>query len=214
MISVIIPVYSLTDEMNDMADNAFQSAWMTLDYDAVPQTVEFIAVDDGSPVPFKNPVGETITLKENSGYTVAVNTGLAAAQGDILVVGNSDLTFLHGWLTGLVRTLDTYDIATLPTTDQTWETRDEITENEKFGALFAMKRETYEKLGPLDIRFRGYFVDTAYRRRALDMGLTIGKNWNYLVEHQAKATYSKVDGADDEYQQAKEIYTNIFGGLE
>ena len=214
MISVIIPVYSLTDEMNDMADNAFQSAWMTLDYDAVPQTVEFIAVDDGSPVPFKNGFGKTITLKENSGYTVAVNTGLEAAQGDILVVGNSDLTFLHGWLTGLVRTLDTYDIATLPTTDQTWETRDEITENEKFGALFAMKRETYEKLGPLDIRFRGYFVDTAYRRRALDMGLTIGKNWNYLVEHQAKATYSKVDGADDEYQQAKEIYTNIFGGLE
>ena len=214
MISVIIPVYSLTDEMNDMADNAFQSAWMTLDYDAVPHSIEFIAVDDGSPVPFKNPVGETITLKENSGYTVAVNNGLEAAQGDILVVGNSDLTFLHGWLTGLVRTLDTYDIATLPTTDQTWETRDEITENEKFGALFAMKRETYEKLGPLDIRFRGYFVDTAYRRRALDMGLTIGKNWNYLVEHQAKATYSKVDGADDEYQQAKEIYTNIFGGLE
>lgn len=214
MISVIIPVYSLTEDMNEMAENAFLSAWMTLDYDAVPHSIEFIAVDDGSPVPFKNPLGETITLPENSGYTTAVNTGLEAARGDILVVGNSDLTFLHGWLTGLVRTLETYDIATLPTTDQTWETRDEITKNDKFGALFAMKRETYEKLGPLDIRFRGYFVDTAYRRRALDMGLTIGKNWNFLVEHAAKGTYSQVDGADDEFLKAQEIYTSIFGGLE
>lgn len=214
MISLIIPVYSLTPEMNDMAENAFQSAWMTLDYDAVPESLEFIAVDDGSPVPFKNPVGETITLPENSGYTQAVNAGLEAARGDILVVGNSDLTFLHGWLTGLVRTLETYDIATLPTSDQTWETRDEITENDKFGALFAMKRATYEKLGPLDIRFRGYFVDTAYRRRALDSGLTIGKNWNYLVEHAAKSTYEKIDTADEEFQEAQKIYKHIFGGLE
>lgn len=200
--------------MDEMADNAFRSAWMTLDYDDVPDSVEFIAVDDGSPVAFSNCFGTTITLPENQGYTHAVNRGLESASGDTLVVGNSDITFYPGWLTGLVRTLDKYDIATIPTSDQTWETRDEVTEGDKFGSLFAMTRKAYQKLGPLDERFRGYFVDLAYRRKALDAGLTIGKNWKYLVEHKAKATYSRVDSIDTEYATAAELYEKLFGSLE
>ncbi len=214
MISVVIPVYSISDEMNDMALNAFESAWMTLDFDALNHSIEFIAVDDGSPVPFTNPNGETITLPENRGYTYAVNRGLEAAGGDILVVGNSDITFLHGWLTGLVRTLEDYDIASIPTSDQTWETHDKITDGDKFGAIFAMTRSAYETLGPLDEEFRGYFVDTDYRRRALNAGLKIGKNWNYLVEHQAKATYDQIDTKDLEFQAAQQTYLRKWGKLE
>lgn len=207
MNSLIIPFYHITDELVEITKRCLNS----LKYEPVD---EVILVDDCSPIREDFPGYQVIRNLENRGYTHSVNRGLEAAQGDVLIVGNNDLIFTPGWLTSLREALEEHDIATLPTSDQTWETQDKITKNDKFGSLFAMSRATYEKLGPLDERFRGYFVDTDFRRRALNSGMTIGKNWNCLVEHEAKSTYSQVDGADEEFIRAKEIYKSKWGGLE
>lgn len=207
MNTLIIPFYHINEGLVETTKRCLNS----LKYEPVD---EVILIDDCSPIRENFPGYQVLRNLENRGYTHSVNRGLEAAQGDVLIVGNNDLIFTPGWLTSLLEALENHDIATLPTSDQTWETQDKITKNDKFGSLFAMSRDTYEKLGPLDERFRGYFVDTAYRRRALDMGLTIGKNWNCLVEHEAKSTYSQVDGADEEFTNAQEIYKYIFGGLE
>lgn len=208
MISLIIPFYNVSDELVETTKRCIDS----LKYE---MPGELILVDDASPVYHYFGAYPTIVNRENRGYTYSVNRGLEAAHGDILVVGNNDLTFTPEWLTGLVRTLEMgYDIAVIPTSDQTYETKDEITEKEKFGSLFAMTRKTYQTLGLFDEQFRGYYVDTDYRRRAINAGLKIGKNWKYLVEHEARATYSVVDSKNDEFNTATELYKAKWGCVE
>lgn len=53
-----------------------------------------------------------------------------------------------------------------------------------------------------------------HRDIALEIIETFPNEAMEFVEHAAKGTYSQVDGADEEFLKAQEIYTSIFGGLE
>jgi len=205
--SMIIPCYFLDESYIDMTDRCLDSMGRE-------EPDEVIIVDDGSPMHAEFANTEYIRLDENSGFTKAVNTGLENATGDILIICNNDIIFYPGWLKGLTDTLKTHDISHICVSDQSWETKDEITENDKFGSLWAMKRETYEKLGELDEQFKSYFSDLDYWRRAQNAGLKIGKNHNYIVEHKGKHTYKVVDPKDKGYNEAKELYIKKWGFLE
>ncbi len=158
---------------------------------------------------------QIIVIANNQPYAVNVNNALRAATGEILVVGNNDLIFTEGWLKGLLKPLEEgFDIATVWTSDQNVQLEDRIEEDAKFGSLFAMTREAYEKLGGFDEQFRGYFSDLDMRRRALDMGLKIGKNLNTVVGHESKSTYNKTDPKDSEYLRSKILYEIKHGVLE
>jgi len=135
------------------------------------------------------------------------------ATGDVLILGNNDLVFPEGWLEELLSVLDSgYDIATCWTSDQDDIVMgDHIEEDAKFGALFAMRREVYETIGPFDEQFKGYFSDTDYRRRALDAGFTIGKTYNLVVHHHAKATYTLTDPDDKEFIRSARLYEIKWG---
>jgi len=157
---------------------------------------------------------QLILIADNAPYTVNVNSGLKAATGDILIIGNNDITFPEKWLTELVQPLNNgYDVATCWTSDQKYILEDKIEDNAKFGSLFAMKRQVYEIVGDFDEQFKGYFADDDYRQRILAQGLTIGKNCNFVVDHIAKATYTLTDPEDEEFKKAKLLY-EIKHGLE
>lgn len=214
MISLVTPVYSLDDDMLQMARTAVQTARQYSDAE-----LESIVVDDGSPVAFVSDQDIIVRLPVNSGYSVATNTGLRLATGDILICGNSDLVYTPGWLEALTKVFDSgYDIATLLTSDQSYETRDEIVHlngpGGKFGSLFAMTRNVYETIGGFDERFRGYFSDTDFRRRALNAGFKAGKNWGHLVEHKARATYEALGIEETEFLEAQGVYKSIWGKVE
>lgn len=147
------------------------------------------------------------------GYSKTTNKALRLAKGDILIVGNNDLTFPEKWIAELLKPLNNgYDIATCWTSDQKdIEVKQKIEGGAKFGSLFAMTREVYETLGGFDEQFKGYFSDTDYRRRALDAGFAIGKNLNLVVQHEAKATYKQTDPDDNEFQEAKLLYEIKYG---
>lgn len=211
MNSVIIPCYFLDESYITMTEKCVQSLKDTTD------DLEIIIIDDGSPISPK-PIdgtkyfGRTI----NGGYTSAVNLGLYRATGDVLIIANNDITFLPGWYEALMKPIEMgYDISTIRTTDcDGWETEDKITDDDKFGSLFAMKREVYDLLGGFSKRFRGYFADLDYRRRALNAGLKIGKNHNGLVEHIGKKTYSESDPADNEFLEMRDKYMKVWGFIE
>lgn len=153
--------------------------------------------------------------ERGSGYSKTVNTALEAAQGDILVIGNNDITFHQNWLVELLLPLQAgYDISTCWSSNQPYTLEDRIEADAKFDCLWAMRRAVYEKIGGLDERFRGYFADTDYRRRALNMGFRIGKNCSMVVEHVSKATYRATDPTDEEYKQAMKLYELKHGFLE
>lgn len=208
MTSLIIPVYTETQGLVDMTDRCLTSILRH-----TPPNVEVIIVDDGSTIPYKANIGKLITLEENGGYSKAVNTALEAAQGDILVIGNNDLTFHENWLPELLFPLNVgFDIATCWTSDQrNIKLQDKIQKDAVFGSLLAMTRQTYETIGGFDEQFRGYFADTDYRKRALSYGIKIGKNMNMVVQHEAKATYAVTDPTDYEFHKASFLFEEKWG---
>lgn len=152
----------------------------------------------------------------NQGYPAAVNTGLKAVTGDIIIVSNNDIVFTPGWLEALLKPLTLgYDVSSICTSDQGWETRDEITEGDRFGSLWAIKRQVYGKIGGLDERFgRGTFEDADYWRRALAAGFRVAKNHAGLVEHLGRRTFDTIDPGHQTFEANKKIYLDKWGKLD
>lgn len=192
--SIIVPCYWVDEDL-------IQATWDCMNSMKYQYADETIWVDDGSPLKWNRyelawwKDSHLITRKTNGGFPAAVNTGLEAATSDVFIISNNDITFTPGWLTGLLKPLqEGYDISSVVTSDQGWETRDEITSDDRFGSLWAMKREVYDTIGGLDEDFgTGTFEDADYYLRAKEAGFRIGKNWNTLVEHIGRATFDKVD---------------------
>lgn len=178
-----------------------------------PQDVEVIIVDDGSPIPYKSNIGKLIALKENGGYSHAVNSALEVAKGDVIVIGNNDLIFHENWLTELLFPLNIgYDVATCWSSDQRdIKLEDKVEKNTVFGCLLAMNRDVYEAIGGFDEQFRGYFSDDDYRRRVIDEGFSIGKNCDMVIQHEAKATYLVSDPEDYEFFKASVLFDKKWG---
>lgn len=218
MVSIIIPVYIVNEKLFTITRVCLESL---RSFTETP--VELVVVDDASPrlgtrirLMAMDHDAKVVAREENGGYATAVNTGLKEATGDTLVISNNDIIFTPGWLPALLKPLNEgYDIASIRTSDQTWETDDYISEGDKFGSLWAMKREVYEKLGGLDESFgKGYFEDLEFHKRAEKAGLKIGKNHGHLVEHLGKATFKTVDPDDKAYYEAKQLYFERFGKID
>lgn len=188
--SIIIPAYYATQELEDMTLRCVESIG-----DDIDEVI--LQVDEA---------GE--------GYSKTTNKGLERASGDILVVGNNDLTFPVGWAPKLLRVLEEgFDIATCWTSDQNYMLENLIKDGDKFGSLFAMTREVYETIGGFDEQFKGYFSDDDYRMRAKEAGFRIGMNCGLVVEHKAKATYKQVDPGDTEYLRSMRLFEAKWGFL-
>lgn len=161
--------------------------------------------------------GQIVVVGNDASYAENVNAGLLATTGDVIVVCNNDIEFIQPeWLEHLLAPLKDHDISSIRTTDSDgWTTEDKITEGDKFGSIWAMKRKVYETIGGLDESFgKGYFEDLDYQRRAENAGFKIAKNHAGLVEHMGKATFSEVDPDDHAYQQAMERYREKYGQVD
>lgn len=212
--SIIIPCYFLNQELIDTTVACVSSL-------SFGKPDEVIIVDDGSPLsapeltahPFAD---QFIQRDVNGGYAKAVNSGLSAARGEVLIVSNNDIYFTPGWMEAIMLPLKAgADISSIRTSDNGYELEDKVTQGDKFGSLWAMKREVYDKLGGLSEEFgRGYAEDLDYRRRALNEGFTVAKNHGHLVEHEAKATFKQVDPEDTSYRKALRIYKKKWKTLE
>ena len=126
-----------------------------------------------------NPRVHLVMNPDNGGFARACNQGLALARGDVLVLLNDDTLVPPGWLPRLMRPLDDPDVglvgavtnrigneAEVPTEYTTWGEMLEFAgaralerENQVFDIAtvtmfcLAMRRDTFERLGPLDQRF-------------------------------------------------------------
>lgn len=190
----------------------------SLDYYGRPDKV--IVVDDGSPLKLggQNPFmaqtnASLIERKTNGGFPAAVNSGLKAATGDVLIISNNDIIFAENWLTELLKPLKDYDISSIRVSDSDGhETEDKITEGDKFGSLWAMKRKVYEKLGGLDESFgTGTFEDLDYYVRAKKAGFKIAKNHSVAVEHIGRATFDVVDPEKKNFLRNKKLFEKKHG---
>lgn len=211
-ISLIIPVYNMDSNLTTLTNKCVKSAHKTA------PGIEIIVVDDGSPIKYKSDLAKVIPLKDNRGYSYAVNAGLEASDGDILIVGNNDLFFRENWLDKLLAVLDEgFDVATCWVGDQKdspeFKIDNAIKEGGLIGSIFAMTNDVYEDIGGFDTRFRGYFSDRDFQERAEQQGYRVGMNHGLVIDHVSKATYKLVDPDDDEYEEAKRLFEIKHGYL-
>src|SRR5512133_3594152 len=93
MISFIFPAYNEAENLK-----RFPSEVIPV-FDALGQSYEIVVVDDGSfddTAAVARTLGSKVRLvqhEKNKGLGAAVRTGIASAQGDLLITMDTDLTF-------------------------------------------------------------------------------------------------------------------------
>jgi GT2 family glycosyltransferase len=165
------------------------------------------------------PSVKVILNDHNAGFGPGNNQGLVAATGDILVLLNNDTVVPRGWLTRLARHLDDATIGLIgPATNrscneaqidipyQTYgeyqavaRSQGERHERERYPIRMPMmfcvafRRDTYERLGPLDERYEvGMFEDEDYSLRAKAAGLQVAWTPEVYVHHAYHASIGKL----------------------
>ena len=212
MISIVIPVYGQA-EMTHECINAVRECTQG-DY-------EFVIIDNGSVPPFKPPFtgfNETILIRneENKGFPVAINQGIRAASGEIIILLNNDVIVTPGWAERLTSWLDDFSIigpvtnycagmqkVTIPFYDNLDELNkeaeawaEECTEepqevNWVIGFCMVFKKSLFNEIGPFDESLwpcSGEEIDFSFRAR--EAGHKIGVARDVYVHHEGSQTFN------------------------
>lgn len=208
--SLIITTYHLDKEMAQLTKACLESL--------VERPDEVIVVDDCSPYKVKYAGADKYIFRgKNGGFPKCANTGFKEATGDILILSNNDIIYNPGWLEGILKPFDFgFDISSIKVSDADgYVVEDKITEGDRFGSLWAMKRNVYETLGGFDESFdKGTFEDLDFHKRALAAGFRIGKNQGALVEHVGRATMDKIYPDRQDFKEGQQHFIKKYGRLE
>lgn len=206
--SIIIPICGNLD----MSKKCFDSIGEHTD------DFEIIAVVNGGEFPFSVP-GKIIRNEQNLGFPVAVNQGIKAAQGEIIVILNNDTLVTPGWLDHLDEHLKTFDIIGPVSNYVSGPQKIEVgiytipdglnsqaakiySENQGRAIPFhrlvffcvVIKKEVINKIGLLDEQFSpGNFEDDDFCLRAVEAGFKLGIAQDVFIHHYGSVTHKSLD---------------------
>ncbi len=175
---------------------------------------EIIIVDNGSTPPLDY-FSKIIHNEKNLGFPIAVNQGIKAATGEVIIVLNNDTIVTPGWLEKFETHLQNYDIVG-PVSNSVsgsqqisydgssalsdiYSFSEQLSGNKK-GAIFpwhrlvffcaAIKRSVIDKIGLLDEQFSpGNFEDDDFCLRAIEAGFKLGIAEDVFIYHIGSVTH-------------------------
>jgi len=190
---------------------------------------EIIVIDNGSEPAFKPPFSGFIETKlirneTNLGFPVAVNQGVRAATGDVIILLNNDVIVTPEWAERFKNHLNNYSIVGPLTNYSAGMQRAQISDYENkddlykeaahlsdecdgeaeevsfvIGFCMAFKRSLYDDIGPFDESLwpcSGEEIDFCFRAR--DAGHKIGIANDVYVHHEGSQTFKAIDVNYDE----------------
>jgi glycosyltransferase involved in cell wall biosynthesis len=187
-LSVVIPVWSRTPELADMAQRTIEAVWS-----ASQVATEVIVIDNGSP--YTVPLAATVhRFEENRGVATAWNVGASLARAPILAILNSDCVVEKGWDIALIEAATNGRRIAFPYTDHgDGEGFRQPDQGGTAGWCFVLTKQMFEEIGPFDERFNpAYGEDTDYWHRAWEMGIELSPVPTARVSHTRRAT-AKLD---------------------
>jgi GT2 family glycosyltransferase len=155
----------------------------------------------------------------NRGFAGAVNQGLAASRGEVLVVLNNDTLVPPGWLERLEHHLQDLAVGLVgPTTNEAGNEAELETPYRTYGEMLefakkqaieadrrladvpvatmfcaALRRDVLEAVGPLDERFEvGLFEDDDYSARVKAAGYRVALAEDAFVHHFGEASFGEL----------------------
>lgn len=187
------------------------------------------------------PNRKLVLNEDNRGFAAGNNQGLALASGQYLVMLNNDTHVTPGWVRTMVNHMRRNESIGLlgPVTNNIGnEARIEIFYDDmaqmlqrsasythvhvgqllplRTAAFFCvmLRREVFEKIGPLDEAFgRGFFEDDDYCRRIEQAGLSVYCAEDVFIHHHLSASFNKLRSADRQalFEQNKATYEAKWG---
>lgn len=202
MISVVIPIYSMDDELYELTVNAIRSIVSSDDW----SDNELILVDNASTIgsdQFLQNCTTYVRNKVNLGYPKAVNQGIKLARGDLICIANNDIRVSPNWITVTKEVFQK-----LPNTgslhfkmvdyeapfnlgEGVWDKGRELWCH---GSFFVWKREAVEAVGEIDEAFGlGGYDDYDWQKRMREKGFVTAYTNAAAFQHKDSTTQNKLD---------------------
>lgn len=143
---------------------------------------------------------EIVELKRNYGNAYAWDRGIQATNNELVILMDNDVFVKKDWDKGMIETLSddiaiTFPYSILNTNDyRRKEYRGRID-----GFCFALKKETYRKVGPFlkDQPFHSYYEDTAFFTEVqFNLNKKLKACPNSKVFHMGQSTTKKIMSAE------------------
>jgi len=210
MLSIIIPVFN----QHEMTDECIETVLKnTSDF-------EIVVIDNGSEPRYQAPAGVSVIRNDdNAGFPIAVNQGIRASSGDVIILLNNDVFVTPGWAGKLSKALETYDIVAPVTNYCAGVQRVEVKEyqnleelnqsaeiwadkvgdatqevNFVIGFCMAFKKTLYDEIGPFDESLwpcSGEEISFCLAARAA--GYKVGVVSGCYVHHEGSKTFNSMD---------------------
>ena len=218
MISIIVPAYNQESMTYECLSAVLKHT----------KGCEIILVDNGSEPPISGFVETRIIRnEENKGFPAAVNQGIKAAKGDIIILLNNDVIVTEGWADKLTQYLKDYGIVSpvtnycagvqvieckYQTTDEMDKFAADIAEDYKgevqdvnfvIGFCMAFKKSLFDEIGEFDESIwpaSGEEVDFCFRARKA--GHKIGIVREVFVHHEGSITFKDLE--NESYKEVED----------
>lgn len=217
-VSIIVPVYSATPELLEMAKTCINEMIR------LSSNAEVIVIDDASPCEFDfSTLGAVyFRRKENKGIYANWDLGIDMSTGDYICIVNSDIKPHDGWLSGLLEAEQKFGGFVFPTPiDQPHDAERRVYQTYSHGLTYApcflFSRELIKSIptdgGFFDVGYTLWFGDSDMWNRAKKLEINLTTTSKAFVYHTGGGhqTVNMVPKKEEIFNNDKNLFKRRWG---